>query len=524
VIITSNLPTGNTEQPYSAAVRAENQPESFSASGLPAGLSISATGLISGTPAATFNGDVTVTASNSAGSFRRVFRLVINPVVVILTSTNLPGTVGTPLSLQLTANPPNDLIFSEGRQRLPAGLSLSSGGLISGTPRSAGSGSVTLKVERRGQITEDLRFTRLNFSFTNPAFSAPDADPNGVLTFRAGIFSRKTVSAPRNFVITDATVEGLPRGLIWDGRALRGTPLAGTRATATNRISLTASLTGDTTVTLTTNYLVRVSVTPATLALAGPIEVEVGKNTRIPLTFGGTEALLTAAGLPPGLTVADGVLTGTNTSTNGPAEWSATLTADNAGFTGGTNVSQLLTIRLRNPVPVLVGRSRVITSPGRAASLNFSFDASPSALRARGLPPGASLTGNTLSVPASLLPGTYIVQLESENYFRPGDPSSPLQTALAHVQIFVDQSGPSKATLSAIPNSLSLKAGSNNLSLISMDAGVRLSGIGLPPGISLDPETGLLTGVPQRKGNYATTLFVQNGKRWVKKAIVLKVE
>ena len=64
-------------------------------------------------------------------------------LLAILTSTNLPGTVGTPLSLQLTANPPNDLIFSEGRLGLPAGLSLSSGGLISGTPRSAGSGSVT---------------------------------------------------------------------------------------------------------------------------------------------------------------------------------------------------------------------------------------------------------------------------------------------------------------------------------------------------------------------------------------------
>jgi len=525
VITTENLTTGNAEQPYSATVRADNEPDSFSASGLPDGLSINAAGIISGTPTTTFNGDVTITASNSAGSARRVFRLVINPVVVILTSTNLPGTVGTPLSLQLTANPPNDLIFSEGRQRLPAGLSLSSGGLISGTPRRAGSGSVTLKVERRGQITEDLRFTRLNFSFTNPAFSAPDADPNGVLTFRAGQAGRKKIRAPANFTITAVNLEGVPKGLSWDGTGLGGTPLAGTRATATNRISLTASLTGDASVTLTTNYLVRVAVTPATLGLAGPIEVEVGKNTRIPLTFGGTEALLTASGLPPGLTLANGVLTGTNTSTNGPHEWSATLTADNTGFTGGTNVSQLLTVRLRNPVPVMTGSSRIITSAGRAADLNFTFDGPVDQLRGRNLPPGVGLSGNRITVPSTLPAGRYTVQLESENRLRPGDSNSSLQTALADVRIFVDQGPPPAATLAAIPAQVQMSAGNSTaVTLIPADAGVRVSAIGLPAGVTLDPETGVLSGTPGRRGSYRATVFVQNGKRWIKKTITLQVK
>jgi hypothetical protein len=277
-------------------------------------------------------------------------------------------------------------------------------------------------------------------------------------------------------------------------------------------------------VTLSTNYLVRVTVTPASLTLADPIEVEVGKGTRIPISFGGTDTLLTATGLPPGLILINGVLSGTNTSTNGPADWHATITADNAGLTGGTNISRAVTIRLRNPVPVMTGNSRIITSQGRSAGLNLTFDATVEKLGLRNLPLGCTISGNRITVPATLSPGKFTFQVETENRLRPGDRTSLLQTALADVRIFVDQAGPPAATLSAIPNRLNVSRGNfTEQTLISPDAGVRVSAVGLPVGLSLNPETGILSGTPTKPANQNVTLFVQNGKRWVKKQITIQV-
>jgi hypothetical protein len=528
-VITSALTaTGNAEQPFSYQITANNGPfTSFAASGLPAGLSINtATGVISGTPGATFSGDVTITASNSAGGDSRTLRLVINPVIVIITTTNVTGSVGTPLSFQLAANPANDVFFSEGTQKLPKGVTINLGGLIQGIPLSAGSTAVNLKTERLGQVTEDSRYTKVNFSFTNPAFLVEDPDGDGVLTFTAGAPGRFTLSAPAGFNLSSVEAEGLPDGLRWDGTAVAGTPTTGTRTSATNSIKFTATLTTDRgTATLSTNLLVRVNATPASLELPEEIEVEVGKRTAIPITFGGTDTLVTAAGLPPGLILSGGVLSGTNTSTNGPAGWKATITSDNSGLTGGTNISRAVTIRLRNPVPVMTGISRIITSQGRSARLNLTFDATVENLRLRNLPSGVEISGNQLTVPASLAPGKYTLQVESENRLRPGDPTSLLQTALADVRIFVDQGPPPAATLAAIPSNLTLTAGSlTEQTLIQPDSGVRVAALGLPAGLTLDPESGKLSGTASRRGTYLLTLFVQNGKRWVKKSVTLKVK
>jgi len=525
--ITSVLTTtGNAEQPFRYQIVARNVATSYSVTGtLPNGLSLNpSTGLISGTPTSVFEGTVTITATNASGSDNETLKIVINPVVVILTSTEVAGTVGTPLSLQLTANPSNDLVYSVGTQKLPSGLEITSTGLITGTPLSAVSSAVTLKVVRLGQTTEDSRYTKVNFSFANPDFLAPNA-VDGVLTFRAGEAGRSTISAPANFVITSVSTDGVPEGLSWDGTALAGTPTTANRTDAKSKISLTASLTTALGVaTLTTDFLIRVSATAASLTLPEFVEVEVGKETRIPLTFEGTDVSLSASGVPPGLAIINGTLSGTNTSTNGPAEWKAVITANNSSLVGGASITREVLIRLRNPVPVMTNRLKIMTAQGRGGSLNLAFDSlSVDKIRPVSLPEGVTLVNNKLSVAPSVPAGTYRATIQSENQERPGDPASVLQTATGDIRIFVDATSPA-AVAAAVPTALPAVANNPiSVQLVPADAGVLISGFGLPPGLSIDSETGILSGTPAQSGKYTATVFVQNGKRWIKKKVSIVV-
>ena len=58
---------------------------------------------------------------------------------------------------------------------------------------------------------------------------------------------------------------------------------------------------------------------------------------------------------------------------------------------------------------------------------------------------------------------------------------------------------------------------------IDVSSGIRVSAYGLPPGLSLDRVTGDLSGTPTARGAYSATVFVQNGTGWTKRTIVLNV-
>jgi hypothetical protein len=59
--------------------------------------------------------------------------------------------------------------------------------------------------------------------------------------------------------------------------------------------------------------------------------------------------------------------------------------------------------------------------------------------------------------------------------------------------------------------------------LSAQQLGLRISGYGFPPGLSIDSSTGLVTGTPTTAGSYSVTIFIQNGKGWIKKAVSLTV-
>ncbi|MBF9071707.1 putative Ig domain-containing protein [Streptacidiphilus sp. NEAU-YB345] len=122
----------------------------YSATGLPAGLSISSSGLISGTPSAAGTSSVTATAKDSSGaSGTTSFTWTVNSqggneTVSVTNPGNQTATVGTAASLQISGSDSAGKSLTYSATGLPAGLSISSSGLISGTPTTAGTDSVTV--------------------------------------------------------------------------------------------------------------------------------------------------------------------------------------------------------------------------------------------------------------------------------------------------------------------------------------------------------------------------------------------
>ena len=122
-----------------SAMDAKNNTLTYTATGLPAGLSVNNSGLITGTinPGDHTNSpfNTTVTASDGTYNNSVTFTWIVNPVVAITANSNQTVIEGQNVSLQVTATdalPNKTLTYSAAS--LPHGLMInSSSGLISGT-------------------------------------------------------------------------------------------------------------------------------------------------------------------------------------------------------------------------------------------------------------------------------------------------------------------------------------------------------------------------------------------------------
>jgi hypothetical protein len=170
-ITTTSLPAATVATLYGQTLAATGGTTpytwSLAAGTLPAGLSLSSGGVLSGTPttAGTSSFTVRVTDSGSpAASDTQVLSLTINPPPPLnITTTSLPaGTVGAPYSQTLAATggiAPYTWSLSSGT--LPPGLGLSPGGVLGSSPTTAGSYTFTVQVTDNigGADTQTLSLT-----------------------------------------------------------------------------------------------------------------------------------------------------------------------------------------------------------------------------------------------------------------------------------------------------------------------------------------------------------------------------
>jgi len=146
-LLTSSVPTAFVGSPYSATISASGgvKPYTFTvtAGSLPAGLSLnSSTGVISGTPTQAGIGIVALQVTDSDPVTPATASEILEIVVVqplVITASSLPADrIGVAYTQTLTASGGTPPYTWTALSSLPAGLSLSSTGVISGTPTAAG--------------------------------------------------------------------------------------------------------------------------------------------------------------------------------------------------------------------------------------------------------------------------------------------------------------------------------------------------------------------------------------------------
>ncbi|MBV9046635.1 MAG: putative Ig domain-containing protein [Solirubrobacterales bacterium] len=211
------------DTPQSLQIQASGNQLSYTASGLPPGLSInSASGVISGTVTSTGSYPVTVTAVDANGSIGRAqFTWSVSPAAVTIANPGNEATrVGQPALLQLRAQANNGGAISYSAIGLPLGLTIaSSSGLISGTPSAAGTSTVTVIAATAGGPPASIQF-----SWTISA--------NPVVTPKPPVATKPPVRGKP--VLSKASLSGIAKG----NPSLAFTLTAGRGALALRKLSI----------------------------------------------------------------------------------------------------------------------------------------------------------------------------------------------------------------------------------------------------------------------------------------------
>ncbi|AEM49468.1 outer membrane autotransporter barrel domain protein [Stenotrophomonas maltophilia JV3] len=330
---------------------------------LPAGVSLTSAGVLSGTPTQAGNFTFTVRATDSSTgtgapfSASQSYALTVNAPTISLTPSTLPAaTGGTAYSQTITASGgTGSHTFSLSAGALPPGVGLTSGGILSGTPTTAGSYAFTITA------TDSLGFTgsqAYSFTVNAPAITLTPATLPAA-TGSTAYNQTLTASGGNGGYTFSLSTGALPPGIgLSSAGVISGTPTTTGSYTFTVQATDGFGFSGSQAYALAVNAPAIVFV--QTTLPGGQVATAYSQTLSAGGGSGSFTYSLSAGALPPGIALSSaGALSGTPTAAG---SYSFTVTAtDTFGFTG----SQAFTVGINQPVPVVVNDAA--STPANAA-------------------------------------------------------------------------------------------------------------------------------------------------------------
>jgi hypothetical protein len=512
VITSTTVASGTSNQPYSATLSATGgtAPYTWSVSGLPTGLSLGSNGVISGTPTATGNFSLAITATDSQSPAKTTsvsLPLSVTAAIapLVITSTTVAsGTSNQPYSTKLnTTGGIAPYIWSV--SGLPAGLNLGSNGVISGTPTATGTFSLAITVTdsqspaKTASASLPLSVTAaiapLTITSTTVASSTSNQPYSATLSATGG-------TAPYTWSVT-----GLPTGLnLGSNGVISGTP------TATGNFSLAVTVTDSQSPakTASANIPLSVAAAIAPLTITSTAVASATSNqpysTTLSATGGTAPYTWSVTGLPAGLSLGgNGVITGSPTVT-GNFSLAVTVTdSQSPAKTASANIPLSVAAAI---APLTITSTTVANGTSNqsySATLSATGGTAPYTWSVSGLPTGLSLGSNGVISGSPTATGNFSLAITVT------DSQSPAKTASATIPLVV--SVPALTiTSSTLPSGTDGSAYSGTLQASGGTPAYTwsISTGSLPAGLTLAATTGVISGTPSVTGTSTFTATVSD--------------
>jgi len=500
-LTTSMTATGTVGTAFSYTITGNNSPTSFTALGLPSGLSInSSTGVISGTPTSSGNYGVFISATSAEGTTSGLLTLTVANIAPVITSPTIASaTVGILFSytIQATDNP-----TSYSASSLPGGLSFNSAtGIISGIPTNAGVGTTTVTlgaINPAGTGSATLNIT-VNAN-APPVISS-------LTTASAAVGQSFSYQIVSTYNPTFYSANPLPQGISLNSTTgvISGTPAY----VGTTTVQLGASnVIGTGTATLTLTVLPQgAPVITSSTSLSIPVgsygyyDISASNSpSSYSATFGST-----GSSLPSWITFNStyGIL-----QFNYPPSLGTYTINLGAGNAIGTGMATLT-------VTVVPGSAPYFSSASDSATVGepyiYAINAEnyPSSYSATGLPLGLEIdpiAGIISGTP--WISGTFPIQISASNSVGTHSAIFTLTTAANASPIVA------YATVNQ-PFSYPVTTAAN---------GFTFSATGLPSGFSINPTTGVITGTPTAVGTPNVIVTASNSVQTVSRPLIIAVQ